>query len=671
MMNKPEVCTAVNALVSDCVIKQEKFLAAQKEILDQFYARPYGNEEDGKSSVVTTEISDLVNADMSSLARMFLGSGDVVEFMPNSEDPADIQEARDKQTYVGYILETSDNAYREQSAALKSAELYPVAAMEYGMEEKMVSEVKRFKGLDEDEVALYVTSFEEEDGVESVSITLSDADSGNDVEFKLKRKVSKPFIRNVPIDVLLLSSGASSKDEAPCVGKEWTKSRGDLVADGYSREEVSKLSKSDGTASVVQDARFFDQGGTDDHKTIQEWASEMVTGVDVNVLLDEDDDGILERRHIIKSGDTVLTDEVVDHVPYAIGSAELMPDSLVGRGRATLVQTHQRVNTFLTRGIINNIGKVNNPRTVARKGPQGVSGVNMDDLLDDREGGVVRTDGLPNQDVVPLTVPYIGDAVMQVQAGFDAKAAQSTGNQIANQALTSDQLHQETATRFQGIERANLAKIELVARNLAETLWTELYEGLAWLVSRFQDSEQEIYVMGRQMVVDPSAWRYDHKIRAVVGTGAGDDSKTLESLLTILQLQIQAIDKQSSLSDEAKVYNTLSKMTKAMGQHTPSEFFNDPQQPEEALMAQVGILTQQVQELATQLEQKNPLAEVELIKNQDKEKQREFDAVMKVKDEELEKLKMQIQALEAQTDDSIKLTELELKYGQDVPGSVV
>ena len=60
-----------------------------------------------------------------------------------------------------------------------------------------------------------------------------------------------------------------------------------------------------------------------------------------------------------------------------------------------------------------------------------------------------------------------------------------------------------------------------------------------------------------------------------------------------------------------------------------------------------------------------------MIKNQDKEQQRQFDAVVQMKDDQIEKMKMQIQALENQGDNSVKLTELELKYGTDVPGSVV
>ena len=39
-----------------------------------------------QSSVVSTDIADVVEADMPSLARIFLGSGDVVTFQPNTDN---------------------------------------------------------------------------------------------------------------------------------------------------------------------------------------------------------------------------------------------------------------------------------------------------------------------------------------------------------------------------------------------------------------------------------------------------------------------------------------------------------------------------------------------------------------------------------------------------------
>ncbi len=49
----------------------------------------------------------------------------------------------------------------------------------------------------------------------------------------------------------------------------------------------------------------------------------------------------------------------------------------------------------------------------------------------------------------------------------------------------------ETATRFNGVREDAKAKIELVARTFAETGWKKLYEGVAWLVSKYQNDAEE------------------------------------------------------------------------------------------------------------------------------------------------------------------------------------
>jgi len=71
--------------------------------------------------------------------------------------------------------------------------------------------------------------------------------------------------------------------------------------------------------------------------------------------------------------------------------------------------------------------------------------------------------------------------------------------------------------------------MELVCRVIAETGYRELWEGLSWFESHYQDTDLEIRVLGSQMSFNPKDWKYDHRVCAKVGTGAGDDEKTLQN----------------------------------------------------------------------------------------------------------------------------------------------
>ena len=140
---------------------------------------------------------------------------------------------------------------------------------------------------------------------------------------------------------------------------------------------------------------------------------------------------------------------------------------------------------------------------------------------------------------MPLVIPYIGDKTLQVIQYVDGARAQTTGANMANQGLDADSIGKETATRFNGIEAKGDEKMELIARNYAETGVRKLYEGIAWLVSRFQDTQTEFRVLGKALTVNPTQWKYNHHIQSNVGLGRGNNEKSIESLQGIFAIQSQ------------------------------------------------------------------------------------------------------------------------------------
>jgi len=302
----------------------------------------------------------------------------------------------------------------------------------------------------------------------------------------------------------------------------------------------------------------------------------------------------------------------------------------------------------------------------------------MDDLHNVRTRGSIRSKD-PLGSIVPEPVLYTGDKTLQVIQYMDSKHSQSTGQMQTNQALTSDQLNQETATRFDGVKEASLAKIELVVRNIAEIAYKDLYEGLAWFARHFQDSEVEAYLFGREMTFSPSSWRFDHRIIAKVGTGAGDDDKTIQALSAILATQQAEIDSGSGLADSKKKYNVYSELVRASDLHGVENFYNNPEQPEELLLAQNEKLKKTVEQLQLQI-QENPLADAEKIRAQaslmvaesrkQEANQKDQLQIMKMR-QDMQQFLLSLRQSGEQFDQGIikDLTELELKYGQDVPGA--
>jgi hypothetical protein len=73
----------------------------------QFYnAEPYGNEVEGSSQIVTTEVRDTIQSAMPSLMKVFMSGDKVAQFDPTGpEDETVAEQATD---YANYIF-TKDN----------------------------------------------------------------------------------------------------------------------------------------------------------------------------------------------------------------------------------------------------------------------------------------------------------------------------------------------------------------------------------------------------------------------------------------------------------------------------------------------------------------------------------------------------------------------------------
>lgn len=669
---------------SDSIQMNGSYESDNNNLFDRYNCDPYGDEEEGLSSIVSSDVADGVDSDLSALSRVFLGNSPPVEFLPVNGSKEAIEEAKDVNAFVAWVMATSKNSYKVQIDWLKEILLQKAGYIEYGIKTIEKPTTRRFKGLSEQDISIIQTTLQKETDVKTVTIKkeLEEVLGGGfsetyAIEVTVIKETQEYFMQNVAWEDMRISRGVQTKDEANVVGKVFRKRRGDLVAEGISIEQVRKLPSSGGQNSDnAKSDRFNSQGGEDLGSNL-EWQNEEVEGQDAYVLFDMDGDGILERRHVVKFGNIVIENEPFEHIPYAGCSSIQMPHNIIGKSRGELSLTQQRVNSVLTRNMMDNISDVNMGRYIADD-----SQVNMDDLLNIRTRGVVRSKN-PMSSIVPEPVMYNGDKTLQVIQYMDSKHSQSTGQMQANQALTSDQLNQETATRFDGVKEASLAKIELVSRNIAELAYKDLYEGLVWFARHFQDSEMEAYLFGREMKFSPSSWKFDHRVIAKVGTGAGDDDKTIQALSAILGSQQAEIEAGSGLADSKKKYNVYRELVRASDLHGVENFYNDPEQPEQLILAENEQLKQAVQQLQAHIEQnQNQLADAEKIRAEAtllvaQSRKSEADQKDQIKVAELRQDMQQFLLTLRQNSDQFDqsmikdLTEMELKHGEDVPGSIV
>lgn len=677
-LSESELLSLVSQMEAEAESDRSTRSADNDELERRYNGELYGTEEEGRSSVISQDVKDIVEADMPGLVRTILGSGPVMKFKANNpNDEKQVAEAEEKTAYVDWLVRGQPKSFRINYGFLKDVEKFKMGVLKYFFEETEAAEFVEFKGIspfEEDEILTDMQTKPFFSDFEVVKETEND-DGTKDYKLKVKTKKQEIKIVGVPHDTFLISRGATDEDDAKLVGDVSLKTRGQLLAEGFKRKLISQLpSRSiDGRSIRSID---FDEDGNVKPSDFGEWANQYVEIADLYVVIDYDQDGIAERRHIIKSGQFIIENEPFDHVPYAVASALLVPHKAIGEGRAEQVTKIAAIKTVLTRNMLDNGYMANNPKLAINEV------VNIDDALSDNIGGVLRTTGdtNPNQHIGAFAVPFIGDKSLLLIQHMDQIKAQSVGTQMASQGLNADQLSKETATRFEGVRDAAAAKLELVTRIVAEVGYRKLYSGIAWMVSRFQDTEREFAVLGKPLTANPKNWRFDHQIDSEIGLGAGDNDQVIENLTGIWQLQTQLKAEQSPLFDEDKRYNTANKLIKALEFKDTAEFFNDPKEPDQLLKfenEQLNAALLQTQEQMQILQQQaaNPLAEAELVKREGEvaiaQGKLQLEAAKLEEDQRQFNIKTGQAGVKQQEDTALKLTELELKHGEDVEGSIV
>ena len=688
-MSENELVSLLSAAENDAAIYNGEFSAENTKYLKGYLAIKSGDfaAPADQSSVVSTDIADVVESDMPSLARIFLGSGDVVSFVANTDNDAEVQEAEEKTKYVNWIIRNQPDSFMLIHNWMKDAEIQKNGVVKYFIDEQKEVEEVEFTDVDQSELSAIVESLKGAK-VDKVKVEVVERSEENelgntfDIKFRVTRTEKKVVIINVPPETFLITKNASSLDDAELVGDRGARTRGSLLAEGFDRDLIDQLSsvgEEDNRNGNLKSIRDRDQGGDDADNTINNWASQEVQISDLYVKIDFDGDGIAERRHVMISGNKVLINESFNHVPYASLSAILMPHKAIGRSRAEITYETQRQKTFLMRALNDNIRATAKPRSVAHPD------VDLDDLLTIRDNGIIRmeddTQILPRDALAPIVVPYVGNEILQVTQSVDQSLAKKTGSMVANQGLDADKIMRETATRFQGVQDEGSAKIELIARNYGETGFRKLYEGIAWLVSRFQDTETEFRVLGKALTVNPKSWKYKHFIESKVGLGAGSNEQLIEARQGLYQIQQQLKATGSKIVDEEGIYNNLASLTDGLGFSRSEKLFNNPAEPDELLKAdneELNGMVLQMQEAmqaqAEQIRQLQAFTESKTIEAQAK--------LMVAKDTSLQKsaelaektrqfdVSTNQDANQFRTNTAVKLTDIEVKNDVDVPGAL-
>lgn len=631
-------------------------------LLDYYNGEKYGDEVEGRSQFVSSDVSDVVQGMLPSLLRLFTQGKNVGKFVATTPEEED--EAEQKTELTNYVFMRQNRGGRVLHDAIKDALLQYCGVVKVFWDETDEVTSERYKGLSPDEKE----RLEADEEVEIEEET-EDEDGTYSCKVKRTRTMGKVCYETVPPEEFLLNRDARNFHKPRFIGQRTARRRSELIEMGFDPEIVEDLPGNEQGEQPEAYKRKRDVNGADDGNPGGDPANDEIWLTECYIEVDYDEDGVTELWQVFEAGDQVLEKNLWDEHPYACGTPIPIPHRAIGTCPADQAADLQFTKSVLVRQMLDNVYNTNYQRIA-----YDTDKVDLDDLLTPRPGGVIGVDGSVSDSLMPIvTTPQIDKILASIEY-MDTARETRTGVSRLNQGLDPETLN-KTATGFKGLMNASLQQQDLIARVLAEDLVTPIFVKTANLLTKYQDEGLQIMVSGQPMEIDPSTWKYKINCYVDVGVGSGDRQEIIANLAYMLRLQGEYMNQGLVLTDQSKVFNTLDRLITEIGLKDANLYFNNPEVPENVQQAMIEILTRQNQALQQQIQQ-NPLAEAEMIKAQAKL----VEAQSKGTDE-MQRFIMEL----AQEDEHFRqeltrdLTEMELKYSEskyqhpnkDVPGSRV
>ena len=655
-MKESEIKTHAEAAIMDSVRYYGTEISADREsAMDAYLGEPYGNEEEGRSDVVTRDVLEVIEWMMPPLMRVFTAGDDVVEYKPEGpEDEAAAQQATD---YINFVFYNDNPGFLVLHDMFKDALMQKVGVVKHWWEETEETTTDEFSGLTEMELIQVVSQEGVEVTGQEARLEQMPTPDGQvmevpvfDIQIKKTEQKGRLRIDGVAPENFLISSRSKSVEDAYFVGDITYRSRTSLIKEGYSKAKVNAI-PSFHDRSDEDEGRWDNEQWTEDR---EEFSSERVRVIEGVIELDVNDDGKAELVKVVMAGSgsyQLLDWEEVKRKGYSAVCPIRIPHKFHGLSVADIVYDIQKIKTVLMRQTLDNLYLTNEPERVINA--SALENGTLDQMVDRRAGNMYLANGDPNGVVADLTVPFFAGNSFQMIDNLDQQKAERTGLTNVATGVDAEVLQNQSATASNNAQAAAQSRIELIARIFAETGVRDMFKAMLEIVTAHQDKPRVIKLRNEWVEMNPATWSPEMDVAVNVGLGHGNKDQMVGHLMALLNIQKEALQAGGlGIVSPKQIYNAVAQLVKAVGLKDVDQFFMDPEKappqqpkPDPAMAeAQAKIQADQMAQQATlQMKQQEAQAELAL------EKQRAEQEIMLAREKmaaeiQLAREKMQMEA---------------------------
>ena len=650
-----ELVTRIRGEITDSLGYMGDTISQQREqAMEYYYGLPFGNEVEGRSQYVDSTVQDTVEWIKPSLMRVFASGDEMVKFTPHG--PEDVAMSEQATDYVNYVFTKDNPGWDILYSWFTDALLSKNGIVKVWWDEYDEAQREEYTHLDAMEYEILVGNPDVEE-MEHEEYVEEDEVMGvvayHDVVIKRRRQVGKVKIENIPPSEFLISRESKDIQSARFICHRVEKTLSEL-REMYPDEDLDPDQLGSGDDDMTQfsaerleryafdkSARYWEGWGGEEYgedglRTY--WLHECFLKTDYN------GDGITELRKVCLVGSTILENDEIDMVPFVSITPIKIPHKFFGLSIADLVMDLQLMKSTLMRNLMDNMYNQNFGRYAILEGQ-----ANLDDLLTQRPGGVVRVKS-PNA-VTPLATPALEPYSFQMLEYLDGVRESRAGVSRMSQGLNENALTSHTtATAVNAVMGAAQSRVELIARNFAETGVKDLMLRIYELLLKNQDHQRVVMLRNQWVPVRPDAWNDQFDCTVSVALGSGNKDQQMAHLSRMLQFAGEAMKGGLRIVNEQNMYNLGASLVRSMGFQNVDDYFTNPanippEQSQPSMKDQAEMMEAQVKQ--QELEIKAGELQLKAQKIQQEYEKMQVDSSLKQQELNLEREQMREVAIGA------------------------
>lgn len=343
----------------------------------------------GSSRWVDRTVWESVNGTLQDVINVFCTGDEAVKFVPDNEVDSEGAEVATK--LVNQILLRDNPGYNIISSAAQECLVTRNSFIKFYWDEETTTHSEEVENVDPNAVVGYVQGLQD-GGLQKIEVDTEDNMDGTvNLSITYQQTVKRVKVEYVPSEQIFVDQHATSFDDAQYFCHRVRKSKEDLVAMGFPKEDIDSFNDwsdpMDSTQTTVAWSR------TDWRQDI-----DMDIGTDVSDIasmvwvyehyirtgqLDKNKEAKLYQ--VIQAGNYILSIEEVTSIPFVTLCPYPIPGSFFGQSVYDITKDIQDLRTALVRGYIDNVNNANYGRYTAI-----VGAYDRRSLLDNRPGGVVE-----------------------------------------------------------------------------------------------------------------------------------------------------------------------------------------------------------------------------------------------------------------------------------------